>query len=282
MRAEQQTPNDRFSLERRDARHRGSRRDDDPAAARPAALEPVALAGGHRARHHLDSRRFRGHDRRRNRQHADRPGRARSHDPAIGLGGHLLPRRGDHGRALLRPSHRPLRAQAAVHGHARGLPRLHRGLRARWNYWSFVGLPLPRRRRHRRRVRRDQLGDRRADPGACPRSRRACDQRQLVGRDRGGGLLLLRAAPAPGRVDRLAARLLHRRHARARDHPHPALHPREPALAAHARTRGGGERVVADIEEAVRKQHPVLPEPQGAPIVFEQRERSASRRSPGT
>jgi MFS family permease len=31
------------------------------------------------------------------------------------------------------------------------------------------------------------------------------------------------------------------------------------------------ERVVAEIEEAVRKQHPVLPEPQGAPIVIEQR-----------
>jgi MFS family permease len=33
------------------------------------------------------------------------------------------------------------------------------------------------------------------------------------------------------------------------------------------------ERVVAEIEEAVRKQHPVLPEPEGAPIVIEQRER---------
>jgi MFS family permease len=31
--------------------------------------------------------------------------------------------------------------------------------------------------------------------------------------------------------------------------------------------------VVADIEDAVRKQHPVLPEPEGAPIVIEQRER---------
>jgi MFS family permease len=33
------------------------------------------------------------------------------------------------------------------------------------------------------------------------------------------------------------------------------------------------EQVVADIENAVRKQHPVLPEPEGAPIVIEQRER---------
>ena len=33
------------------------------------------------------------------------------------------------------------------------------------------------------------------------------------------------------------------------------------------------ERVVAEIEEAVRKDHPELPEPEGAPIVIEQRER---------
>jgi MFS family permease len=33
------------------------------------------------------------------------------------------------------------------------------------------------------------------------------------------------------------------------------------------------ERVVDDIEAAVRKQHPVLPEPEGAPIVIEQRRR---------
>ena len=33
------------------------------------------------------------------------------------------------------------------------------------------------------------------------------------------------------------------------------------------------ERVVTQIEDAVRKQHPVLPEPEGEPIVIEQRER---------
>jgi Sugar (and other) transporter len=33
------------------------------------------------------------------------------------------------------------------------------------------------------------------------------------------------------------------------------------------------EQVVDDIETAVRKQHPVLPEPEGAPIVIEQRRR---------
>ena len=37
---------------------------------------------------------------------------------------------------------------------------------------------------HRRRVRRDQLGDRRADPGAQPRPGRPRDQRQLLGRRR--------------------------------------------------------------------------------------------------
>ena len=47
------------------------------------------------------------------------------------------------------------------------------------------------------------------------------------------------------------------------------------ARAGCSRTDGAAEaeQVVDDIEDAVRKQHPVLPEPKGAPIVVEQRRR---------
>ena len=158
------------------------RRDDDPAPARPAALEPLALARGHRPRHHVDPRRVRGDDRRGDREHPDRQGRARSLHPAIGLGGHLLPARRDRRRARLRLPHGSLRAQEPVHGHARRLPRVHRRLGLGVELLELRRLPVPRRRRHRRRVRGDQLRDRRADPGPRSRSGRARDQRQLVGR----------------------------------------------------------------------------------------------------
>ena len=49
----------------------------------------------------------------------------------------------------------------------------------------FLRLPLPHRRRHRRRVRGDQLGHRRADPGPAARPDRPDDQRLLLAR-RGG------------------------------------------------------------------------------------------------
>ena len=60
----------------------------------------------------------------------------------------------------------------ARHGGHRVLDRLRR-LRA---------MPLRHRHRHRRRVRGDQLGDRRADPGARARPRQPGDQRQLLDR----------------------------------------------------------------------------------------------------
>ena len=106
------------------------------------------------------------------------------------------------------------------------------------------GLPVPdplhRRRRHRRRVRRDQLGDRRDDAGALPRPRRHRRQRHLLG---GRAHRHRRAAgvpqqPAQGR--RLAARLRPRPGARPRRPGHPAAPAREPALAHHAGPRGGG------------------------------------------
>ena len=65
------------------------------------------------------------------------------------------------------------------------LPRLHRGDGARVGLLVVHDLPLPRRRRHRRRVLGDQLRDRRARPGARARPRGARDQQLLVDRHRG-------------------------------------------------------------------------------------------------
>ena len=53
-----------------------------------------------------------------------------------------------------------------------------------WNFASFARLPLHHRRRHRRRVLGDQLGHRRADPGARARPGRPRDQRHVLARRR--------------------------------------------------------------------------------------------------
>ena len=85
---------------------------------------------------------------------------------------HLCRRRVRRG-AVLRPAHRPLRPQEAVHAYARRSTC--------WRRWRprfvrtvvVLPVPLPHRNRHRRRVRGDQLGHRRADPGPQPRPRRS-------------------------------------------------------------------------------------------------------------
>ena len=51
-----------------------------------------------------------------------------------------------------------------------------------WNFWSLRAVPRHDRPRHRRRIRGDQLRDRRADPGAAARADRPDRQRQLLGR----------------------------------------------------------------------------------------------------
>ena len=110
----------------------------------------------------------------------------------------------------------------------------------------FAGLVLRRalhhRHGHRRRVRGDQLGDRRADPQEPSRARRRVDQRQLLaGRDR---------RLAAGRADaqhehlpdesRLAAVVRARRGDRPGGAARSPQRAREPALAVHPRPRGGG------------------------------------------
>ena len=51
-----------------------------------------------------------------------------------------------------------------------------------WNLWSFAAVPLPHRRRHRRRVYRDQFDHPGTDPGALARLDRPGHQRQLLDR----------------------------------------------------------------------------------------------------
>ena len=145
-------------------------------------------------------------------------------------------------RDLLRPSRRPDRAQEAVHAHAGRLPdrdRLHgvldRGV-------DVLPVPLLHRRGHRRRVRGDQLRDRRADPRARARDRRPDHQRLVLARHRGRLAALDRPAR---RVDlrrrrRLARRLRARRDPRHRDPARAALRAGVATLAVHPRARRGG------------------------------------------
>ena len=111
-----------------------------------------------------------------------------------------------------------------------------------WNLGPFLGVPVHRGPRHRRRVHRDQLGHRRADPGALPRPGRHRGQRDVLGRrpiGSLGALVLLNPDLVPDLLG-LAHLLLHRPGARPGHHLHPASHPREPPLAADARVRRGG------------------------------------------
>ena len=86
------------------------------------------------------------------------------------------------GRAVLRPAHRPVRAQEAVPDHARRLHGRHRADGVLDDPDVVLRAPVPHRRRHRRRVRRHQLRDRRADPRQVPRPRRRRHQRLVLGR----------------------------------------------------------------------------------------------------
>ena len=198
----------------------------------------MALVGRRWTRDHVDPGRLRGDARRRDREHAHRPRRAGPVDPAVGLGRDVLPPGGDLRRARLRLPDRPIRPQEAVHGHAGDLPRVHRRVRAGLGLPELRRLPLSRRVGHRRRVRGDQLGDRRVDPSSGPGPGCARDQRELVGRHSPCRLLLVRTPPEPRRVDRVAAWVLPGRDARPRDHRDPPLHPGKPAVATHAWARG--------------------------------------------
>ena len=203
----------------------------------------VALARRHRPGRGVDPRRARGHDRRHDREPPDRGGLGHRADGVPDrhgrrdLRGGRVPR-----RAVLRPPRRPAGAQEAVHDHAGRLPRGHGRDRVLGLVPVLRGLPLLHRRRHRRRVRGDQLRDRRADPRARARHRRPDHQRLVLARHRGGRAALDRAARHVDlrRRRRLARRLRARRDPRRR---HPARAPLRAgvaALAVHPRARRGG------------------------------------------
>ena len=130
------------------------------------------------------------------------------------LGGLGLRRRRRAGRAVLRQARGSARAQAACFS-SRSPSTSSRTLLTAltFDFRSFAALPLRHGLRDRRRIRRDQLGDRRADPRARARLRRSRDQRQLLdrrGRGRGVEHRAARARPLRPRP-RLAARVRVRR-----------------------------------------------------------------------
>ena len=155
----------------------------DSGTARSAAVVALSLAGSGGPRHCLDPRRARGDDRGRDRLAVDRT-RQRYRDlyKPDRHSGRVVRRRSLRGRAVLRPADRPFRAQEAVHDHAGRLHHGYRGHGIRVRALVLLSVPLFHRGGHRRRVRGDQLGDRRADPCAGARPRRPGHQRVLLGR----------------------------------------------------------------------------------------------------
>ena len=86
------------------------------------------------------------------------------------------------GALVLRLADRPARAQEAVLHHARRLSRGHGGDGVLLELLELRALPLPDRRRHRRRIHRHQFHHPGADPGARARLDRSRHQRQLLDR----------------------------------------------------------------------------------------------------
>ena len=175
------------------------------------------------------------------------------YEVAVG-GTFYIARRGGRG-ARLRVPDRPARPQEAVPRQPRSVSGRDGPDRPDVERRVVLGLPLPHRARHRRRVRRDQLRDRRADPGSRARLGRPRDQRLVLAR-RGVRRRALRRAAGHEPVRRptsaggsrsssarcsRSAIMLVRRHV-----------PGEPALADDPRPqrRGGaaGERHRADVE----------------------------------
>ena len=139
-----------------------------------------------------------------------------------------------------------------------------------WNLLEFLFVPLPHRRRDRRRILGHKLGHRRTDPGAPARAGGPDRQRQLLAGCRGGLSLDHRhseLAPFAGEP-RLAARIRGRRGNRIGSVVSPSLRAGKPPLAADARPgRPRRKRVAAEIEARVsRTAGRDLPAPDGASL----------------
>ena len=159
-------------------------RERHPRAPRPAPVEPVALACGDRPRDHVAARRARGDTGWCRRHRPARAGYALPDGGADRRGRERLPRGCGARRALLRATHRHARAEEALLRDARGLSRrvVAHGVLDRLRV--VCRLPLLHRCRHRRRVLRDQRGDRRAASRAGPWPSRPRDQRHVLARRR--------------------------------------------------------------------------------------------------
>ena len=160
--------------------------------------------------------------------------------------GERLPRGGDRGRARLRAPDRHARPAAPLLRDALDLPRRHADDGALLRLRELRVLARRHGRRDRRRVRRRQLGHRRADARVRPRSRRSRDQQHLLDRDRARRGLHDRPARSPlgSRVSRLASGVrARRRPGRLRPRRASPL-AREPslALASRAHRRSGAHR----------------------------------------
>ena len=140
-------------------------------------------------------------------------------------------------RARLRLAHRPDRAQETVLHHARALSHRHRRHRAVLERRELRAVSLSHRRRHRRRIYRDQFDDPGTGAGALSRLDRPRHQRQLL--DRRGARRdqrdrAARSASARPR-SRLAAGLSHRRLSRPRRVRDADVDSGKPALADDSR-----------------------------------------------
>ena len=159
----------------------------------------------------------------------------------------VVPDRRGHRRAVLRPAVRQARPEEPVHDHARRLPDRQRAHRGHAERRPLVHLPVRhpdhRRHGHRRRVRRDQLRDRRDDPGQVPGPGRPRGQRHVLGgRHPRHDRHAVGAQPRRAGLG-LAGRLHRRPGARARHHLRAAQPARVAALADHARQAGRGRGV---------------------------------------
>ena len=293
-------------------------RDPHPGAARPAAVGALPLDDRDRARHGLDPRRARGHDRR---QRSPRGSPRRAAGLAldagqIGTAAAFYVARRLRRRAVLRPAHRPVRPQEAVPAHARAL---HRARRSRTAFsfsalYFFVAASSP----------APGIG------GEYAAINSAIDE-LIPARVRGrvdliingsywlgaavGALLaiVLLDTSALRRRRRLAARVRDRRGARRSDPARAPQRAGEPALAVHPRPRGGGradrrrdrarrstrrparsspepdesitvrQRETIPFREIARTAFTTLPAPHGArPVRCSSARRSSTTRSPST
>ena len=166
-------------------------------------------------------------------------------------------------RARVRLAHRPDRAPETVLHHAGAVSHRNRGHRAVVECGELRAVSVSHRRRHRRRIYRDQFDDTGIGAGALSRLDRPCDQRQLL--DRRGDGRDQRHRPARSRSDRarsrLAVGLSHRRLPRPDRVCDADVDPGKPALADDPRPsragrcdRGGyrtiGHRTCAGPESA--------------------------------